>query len=218
VIIATGSEPNLPDHPGRRTEEHGIADRLGRHVLPTLPGLDLPMVYSSEEVLSGAAAPTGRVIVLDVNGHWEASGTAEFLADQGCDVELITPSLMAGQDLEGGTRTLFYRRAAMKHVRLRTATTVTAIEPGRVQIRPVFGSQPSDTWERYLIINGEAEWLEGIDAVVAVLGRRSREDLYHACKDYEGLAGVRIERVGDCVAPRLVESNIAEAHALGMQL
>ena len=53
------------------------------------------MVYSSEEVLSGAASLAGRVIVLDVNGHWEAAGTAEFLADQGCDVELITPSLMA---------------------------------------------------------------------------------------------------------------------------
>lgn len=218
VIIATGSEPNLPDRTGRHTEDHGIADRLGRHVLPTIPGLDLPMVYSSEEVLSGAATLTGRVIVLDVNGHWEAAGTAEFLADQGCNVELITPSLMAGQDLEGGTRTLFYRRAAMKHVRFRTATTVTAIEPGRVQIRPVFGSQPSDTWERYLIINGEAEWLEGIDAVVAVVGRRSREDLYHACKDDEGLTGIRIERVGDCVAPRLVESNIAEAHVLAMQI
>jgi hypothetical protein len=176
------------------------------------------MVYSSEEVLSGDATVTGRVIVLDVNGHWEAAGTAEFLADQGCDVELITPSLMAGVDLEGGTRTLFYRRAAMKHVRFRTATTVTAIEPGRVQIRPVFGSKPSDTWERYLIINGDAEWIEGIDALVAVVGRRSREDLYHACKDYPGLSGTRIERVGDCVAPRLVESNIAEAHGLAMQL
>ena len=87
-----------------------------------------------------------------------------------------------------------------------------------MQIRPVFGSQPSDTWERYLIINGEAEWLEGIDAVVAVVGRRSREDLYHACKDDVVLAGIRIERVGDCVAPRLVESNIAEAHVLAMRL
>lgn len=218
VVIATGSEPNLPDRPGRHTEDNGIARRLGRHVLPNLPGLDLPMVHSSEEVLSGAVTVMGRVIVLDVNGHWEAAGTAEYLADIGCDVELITPSFMAGHDLEGGTRTLFYRRAAIKHVRFRTATTVTAIEPGRVQIRPVFGSAPSDTWERYLIINGEAEWLEGIDAVVAVVGRRSREDLFHACKDYAGLADVQIERVGDCVAPRLVESNIAEAHILAMRI
>jgi len=217
VVIATGSEPNLPDRRGRRRED-GIAERLGRHVGPTLPGLNLSTVYSSEEILSGAAAVKGRVIVLDINGHWEAAGTAEFLADQGCEVELITPSLMAGQDLEGGTRTLFYRRAAIKHVRFRTATTVSAIEPTRVQIRPVFGSQPSETWDRYLIINGEAEWLEGIDAVVAVIGRRSREDLYHACKAFEGLAAVRIDRVGDCVAPRLVESNIAEAHVFAMQL
>jgi hypothetical protein len=218
VVIATGSEPNLPNRPGRCTEARGMAARLGRHVLPTLPGLDLAMVHSSEEVLSGAAIVTGRVIVLDVNGHWEAAGTAEFLADQGCDVELITPSLMAGSDLEGGTRTLFYRRAAIKRIHFRTATAVTTIEPGRVQIRPVFGSKPSETWERYLIVNGEAEWIEGIDAVVAVIGRRSREDLFHACKDFGGLSGVRIERVGDCVAPRLIESNIAEAHVLAMTL
>ena len=218
LVIATGSEPNLPGRAGRRAEDNGIARRLGRHVLPVLPGLDLPMVHSSEEVLSGAVRLAGRVVVIDLNGHWEAAGTVEFLADQGCDVEHVTPSLMAGQDLEGGTRTLFYRRAAMKRVRLRTATTVTAIEPGRVQVRAVFGPQRSDTWERYLIINGEPEWIEGVDAVVAVVGRRSREDLYHACKDFAGLAGVRVERVGDCVAPRLVESNIAEAHFLALQL
>ena len=219
VVIATGSEPNLPDRRGRLTEDRGIAERLGRHVLPSLPGLDLPRPF----VRRGAVRrrdPVGPRVVFDVNGHWEAAGTAEFLADRGCDVELITPSLMAGSDLEGGTRTLFYRRAAIKKIRFRTATTVTAIEPGRVQIRPVFGPQPSDSWDRYLIINGEAEWLAGVDAVVAVIGRRSREDLFHACKEFpgprrgQGRAGRRLRRATagrkqHCGSPRFRHEHLA---------
>ena len=52
VIVATGSEPNLP-----RTPDEAVARSraLGRQVLPEIEGLDRPFVVSSDEVLSGAA-------------------------------------------------------------------------------------------------------------------------------------------------------------------
>jgi hypothetical protein len=56
------------------------------------------------------------------------------------------------------------------------------------------------------------------NAVVPVYGRRSREDLYLQLADATGLsqsADIRIERVGDCVAPRLVRGNIMGAYLLG---
>ena len=53
-----------------------------------------------------------------------------------------------------------------------------------------------------------------MDWVVPIIGRRSREDLFLNLKGDPRFAGVRIERVGDCVAPRLLESNIAEAFLL----
>ncbi len=51
-----------------------------------------------------------------------------------------------------------------------------------------------------------------------VIGRRSREDLFLKLKGDPRFEGVRIERTGDCVAPRLIESTIAEAFLLAQTL
>jgi len=216
IVIATGSEPNLPAGSQRRRDDAERARELGRQILPAIPGLDLDCVHSSDEVMSGEAKLSGRVLVIDNNGHWEGAGTAEYLADQGCRVEIVTPDLMVGGDIESGTRTLFYRRAAIKGITIRTALALRSIEPGRAVFTPVFSGLGTEGLDRYLLVAGEAVPIEGFDAVVAILGRRSREDLYHHCRAAPELAGVTIERVGDCVAPRLIESNIAEAHRLGL--
>ena len=41
----------------------------------------------------------GKVVVVDGNGHWEAAGTAEYLADRSCHVELVAGGLLAGAEL-----------------------------------------------------------------------------------------------------------------------
>jgi 2,4-dienoyl-CoA reductase-like NADH-dependent reductase (Old Yellow Enzyme family) len=214
IIIATGSEPNLPQ--GANPASDALA--LGRQVLPAVPGLDLPFVHSSDDVMSGSVKLTGRVLVIDNNGHWEGAGTAEYLAEQGCSVEIITSDLMVGGDIESGTRTLFYRRAAVRGMTIRSGVTVKAIRPGRVVVREVFSDAGTKGFGRYLLVEGEERLIEGFDSVVAVLGRRSREDLYHQCRASPSLAGLTIQRVGDAVAPRLIESNIAEAYAVGLTI
>ncbi len=214
IVIATGSEPNLPRTNGAASP----ALELGRQVLPAIQGLDLPFVHSSDDVMSGAVKLSGRVLVIDNNGHWEGAGTAEYLADNGCTVDVVTPDPMVGGDIESGTRTLFYRRAAIKGMTIRSGLALKAIEPGRVIVAPVFSGAGTQGFGRYLLVAGEEQAIEGFDAVVAIIGRRSREDLYHRCRTSKLLAGVTIERVGDCVAPRLIESNIAEAYAAGLAI
>ena len=78
MIVATGSEPNLPK---AAPDDTARSRELGLQVLPDIAGLDLPFVVSCDEVLSGEVEPQGKVVVIDGNGHWEAAGTAEFLAD-----------------------------------------------------------------------------------------------------------------------------------------
>lgn len=214
IVIATGSEPNLPRANGKAS----MAIDLGRHVRPSIPGLDLPFVHSSDAVMSGTVKLSGRVLVVDNNGHWEGAGTAEYLAEQGCSVEIVTPDMMVGGDIESGTRTLFYRRAAIKGIVIRAGLALKAVEPGRVVVCPVFSGAGTQGFGRYLLVAGAEMTIEGFDCVVAIIGRRSREDLYHECRASPLLAGVAIDRVGDAVAPRLIESNIAEAYALGLSL
>ena len=215
IILATGSEPNLPD---RIRAAVSRSRALGRQVLPEIPGLDLAHVVSADRVLAGEVKPSGRVLLIDDTGHWEAAGTAEFLADMGCSVTVVAGHGAVGSELEAGTRTLFNRRAAIKSIQMMPSTIVMSIEAGRVQVADVFSSGYADGWAKYILIPGNERWIEGIDWVVPVIGRRSREDLFLELKASDLFGGKRIERVGDCVAPRLIQSNILEAYNLAETL
>ena len=215
IVIATGSEPNLPNQQ-RDSAKH--ARELGRQVLPSIPGLDQDFVVSSDQVLSGEVEPSGNVLVVDDNGHWEAAGTAEYLADRNCRVQVIAPHSLIGEDIESGNRTLFYRRAAIKGIRLRPSTVLLEVGDHRVKVAAVFSSRNSTGWDKYLLVPSDEEWIEGIDWVVPIIGRRSREDLFLELKESPEFKDIKIERVGDCVVPRLIQSTITEAFTLAQAL
>ena len=82
----------------------------------------------------------------------------------------------------------------------------------------MFRSGDDTGWGKYVLIPGDERWIEGVDWVVAVIGRRSREDLFLKFRSAPELAGMRLERVGDCVAPRLLQSVILEAFTLAATL
>src|ERR1700676_829871 len=95
IVIATGSEPNLPN--GK--QDGGEYSRaLGLQILPDIPGLEQSFVVSCDQVLSGELTLRGQVVLVDDNGHWEAAGTAEYLADQGCQVQVISSHSLVGED------------------------------------------------------------------------------------------------------------------------
>lgn len=213
IVIATGSQANLPVVPRRAILDPDAAvlsRQLGRqppHVLPNrnIAGLERDNVFSCDEVLSGAVLPGPRVLVVDGSGIWSGAGTAEYLADAGFDVLVITKGEVVGADLDGSNRVLFYQRAAEKGIVLRPLTELMTVESGRVRIAST--------------VTGVEDEVE-VDAVVPVYGRRSREDLFlQLVTGAVSLApGTRVERVGDCVAPRLVRSNITDAFLLARSL
>lgn len=215
VIVATGSEPNLPN---LDECESILSMAEGRQVLPEIEGLDLPHVLSVDQVLSHKAIPTGHVVVIDNNGHWEAAGTAEFLADAGCRVTVLASHMLVGENIEGGAMTLFHRRAAIKNITLKTSVSVTSIEPGIVSFTPVFSGADAIGWGQYILMPGEEEQMPDVDWVVPAIGRRSREDLYLSLRRDEKFGSIRVERIGDCAVPRLIQSTIGEAFELARDL
>lgn len=209
VVVATGSQPNLPPEHSQSevdADAGGVARSLGLGALTPLPGLELGHVFSSDQVLRGAPVAGKRVLVFDGNGHWEAAGTAEFLADAGHEVEIISPRHAIGYDLEDTNFALFVQRSGKKALRLRPFTDLLEIEPGRVRLRDVLTGE--DTWEQF-------------DAVVPVYPRRSRDDIYFQLRERfaeGGRSDVELMRVGDAAAPRLVQSVLLEAHKIGASL
>src|SRR5207247_9586708 len=78
VIVATGAAP----------------------LVPPVPGLAAcPYAVSAWDVLLETKPLGQRVIVIDDQGGQESKSAAEFLLDQGRQVEVITPQYCAGEDI-----------------------------------------------------------------------------------------------------------------------
>lgn len=215
LVVATGSEPNLP---GTRSRDTELSLELGLQILPETKGLDRDNVVSVDDVLSSRVRPSGHVVVVDGNGHWEAAGTAEFLADAGCRVTVLAGHQLVGANIEAGTRTLFYRRAAIKGIAFRPSMRLVSVGDRQVVVSPVFSAADAIGWGKYLLMPGEDETIEDVDWVVPAIGRRSRERLFLEVLGSGRLGDTRLERVGDCVVPRLIQATIAEAFELGRSI
>lgn len=210
VIVATGSQPNLAGATQRSTTDPDagrIARERGLHAFIPIPGVDGPNVRSTDEILGGAELPGRRVLVIDQHGHWEAAGTAEYLADRGFEVEIVTDRPEPGFGLEATNRAMFLQRARTKGIRMTPLTAVRAIDRDGVTVVDV--------------LNGTERRLGSLDVVVPVWPRASRDDLYFTLLDRiaarEGPAP-DILRIGDAAAPRLIQSILLEAHQIVMNL
>lgn len=206
IIAATGSEPDLPRRSADPADPKPGTVR-GLHAGPSVPGLDLPCVASVDEVLAGTSYPASRVLVVDGTGHWEAAGTAEFLAHRGHTVTITSRRAAVGAELEKSNAELFLQRARQTGIRILPWTELKQVQTEQLELLDV--------------LSGESYWSSDFDLVVAAYPRRSRDGLYlgllEAAAEHSG-GSPRVERIGDAAAPRLIETTLLEAHLLGATL
>ncbi len=176
VIVATGSSPD-----------------------PTaIPGADQEDVVDVTDILSGRVTPGKHVLLIDRLGFHEATSTAEFMAEQGCKVEVVTQTLYVGQDL-GVTLDLenWYRQARRLGITCTPNHSVLSIENKVVTALHNYTSQ---------IVQFPA-----VDTIVLSVHRRPNCDLYGALKGRVPA----LYRIGDCVAPRRAHAAIIEGEKAG---
>lgn len=189
VVVATGSAPSLLD------------------TTPPVAAPHSARVISVDDVLSGSAPVGGNVLLVDANGHWEAAGTAEFLADSGCDVHMITRRSTVGANLEETNYGLFMERAAQKGIRMEPFVELESVGDGGAVVKEV--------------LTGRTRSIAGIDAVVPVYARRSCDDLYFGLRALladDKTHPVQVTRLGDAAAPRLIEAVLLEAHQMALAI
>ena len=176
VIVATGSAP----------------DRSA------IPGADSPAVADVTDILSGRVTPGKRVLLIDRLGFHEATSTAEFLAEQGCEVEVVTQTLYVGQDL-GVTLDLenWYRQARRLGIRCTPNHSVLGIEDRVVTALHNY--------------SGQIVQFPEVDTIVLSVHRRANCQLYTGLKDKV----TELYRIGDCVAPRRAHAAIIEGEKAG---
>jgi len=172
VIVATGSTPFVPD----------------------IPGADGGNVVNVWDVLEERVGVGRRVVVVDGDKGQQGCSTAEFLADQGKEVELLSRSLHVGADIDSHTWPLLRRRLIEKGVVLSPHTWVKRITEDKVLV--------------YDLLTFAEKEIEGVDTVVLALGGKANDDLYRSLKGQVK----ELYAMGDCVVPRTVEKAIYEGH------
>jgi mycofactocin system FadH/OYE family oxidoreductase 2 len=179
VIVATGSRPKTSP----------------------VAGADGPGVFNVWQVLSGEAELGEKVLLIDYDGHHQATATAEFLAELGKTVHVVTSSLFVGADL-GPSQDLYLSRQRLltKGVTFTPDFAVMEIKGLDVHGFNVY----SNTWDV----------ISGYDGIVTAMGNDACEDLYFALK---GLVP-ELYRIGDCVAPRKVDMAIHEGYVAGKRV
>jgi len=173
VLLATGSLP----------------------LLPQVPGADLPHVATVWQILQGekGGSPGDYVLVYDLMGFHQATGTAELLAEKGCTVEVVTPQFYVGGDLSITLDIeLWYRRALAKGILLTPNHFLAGLGPNNATIMNNY--------------TGQTRHLEGLALAVMATPQSANDALY------QQLLGKvqQLYRIGDCLAPRRVEHAILD--------
>ena len=184
VIVATGSRP----------KEQPVG------------GADGPAIYNVWQVLNGEAEQLGQnVCLIDYDGHHRASATAEFLANQGKTVHIITSSLFIGAEL-GPTQDLYLTRQRLLQKGVTFTPDIAVIEVG--------GDAGAKTVKGFNVYSNIWDEWGPFDALVLAMGQRVDDALYMSLKGKVD----ELYRIGDSVAPRKVDMAIWEGHRIGREI
>jgi 2,4-dienoyl-CoA reductase-like NADH-dependent reductase (Old Yellow Enzyme family)/thioredoxin reductase len=178
VIIATGSRP---------------------YVLP-VPGGEQGHVASPSQILKGEVIAGQRVVVYESTGLQEGPTVADYLAEKGKQVELLTHFAVINtywglQTMLLGTHLpIIWTRLKGKGVVITPLTTIKKISGKTVTVADV--------------ITGEEREIRDIDTVVMATGYRANNTLYKALKGKVK----ELYRIGDCSLPRRALDAIFEGY------
>lgn len=189
VVLATGSSP-------RRSGFSSAAPSV-----MSVPGARLRHVVTAEDLLFGRVTAGVHVLVIDDDPHVQAVTVAEHLAEDGKTVSIMTNRPWVGSAVGGRNLRYTYKRLRTRGVELVANTWVRSIDVSSVVT--------------YDIYSGREQVLKPVDTVVLATGNRVRRALWSRLS---GRAGIEVHRVGDCVAPRLLDHAIWDGSNVGRML
>jgi 2,4-dienoyl-CoA reductase-like NADH-dependent reductase (Old Yellow Enzyme family) len=137
--------------------------------------------------------PARAVVVDDGSGFWHGISAAEYLAERGAEVELVTPARGVALTIPHESIANVARRLAAHGVRVRVLAQVTAVDGDTVALTEGFAGEPAET---------------AADLVVVRTRLRANDEL---ARDLEG-AGPALATVGDASAPRRLNHAVFDAN------
>lgn len=160
-------------------------------------------IVTAASVLRRESDVGDRVLVVaGYDGYRAPLSLAEMLRNEGRDVHLITERALVGEALDPATNHAMVARLMNLGIELSTFTAFERIDGRQATTRHCLSREPGV--------------IDDIDTVVTVR-RRPNSAVLHDLRS--GLAGVPVQPIGDCLAPRRILTAVHEgaraAHALG---
>ena len=199
VVVATGGVPNI-----------SFLDA----------GEDL--AASTWDILSGAVKPAGRVLLYDDNGAHPGMTAAEFIAEAGSKLEVVTPERTLAPDVGGTNYPAYFRALALAGAKIEINLRLERIERRGNAVAGVF-------FDEY----GKRQVVKEADQIVVDHGAAPVAELYFVLKpgsinlgeiDYKALLAnrpqevvrnpegrYRLFRIGDAVASRNIHAAVYDA-------
>ncbi len=194
--------------------------------LPTKDILDFgnELTVSAWDILSGDVKPGQNVLLFDDAGDHTALQAAQFLAESGATVEVMTPDRTFAPEVMAMNLVPYMRAMQDKAVKFTVTYRLSGVEKDGNQIKAVIGSD-------YMKLAQERHF----DQIVVNHGTQPLADIYFDLKpqsenlgavDYEALVagqpqpegkgpkGFRLYRIGDAVEARNTHAAIYEAMRL----
>ncbi len=171
--------------------------------LPNVVGLDRDNVFTVEEILRHEKWDSlgNSVLIYDrINGHYKATAPADYLVDQDKRVTFITPLEYMGANMEAQNLIPLHKRLFEKGVRSMAFTDLEEVRNGKVIVKNVY--------------SGEKSEIDGIDSVIISYMNKTNDKIYFELKGKIK----ELYRIGDCLAPRRIQSAILEGHEVGMKI
>lgn len=172
VIVATGAAPFIPEVPG--SESAGIP------------------IVNALEVLDGKAEAGENVLVVAYESYSIGLTVAEFLAEKGKKVEVLSDSVYAGSRFDYGTLPSIYTRL------LTHGVTITPLSG----LREIHGK----SLVVHNVLTGAERTIDTVDTVVFATDGRPNDELYHSLKGKVK----ELYRVGQCLAPRSLLDSVLD--------
>jgi dimethylamine/trimethylamine dehydrogenase len=173
-------------------------DGRGRSIHHPIPGHDLPGVFTPDDLMDGNL-PTGRVTLYDDDHFYLGGVLAELLAQNGCDVTLVTPAPLVS----------YWTQFTLEQSKIQTRLMKLGIKLIPQTLLSEIGSD--------FVTLSHALTAETIElpreAIVLITDRMSNDNLYHELQPalVDGrLMSLRL--IGDAEAPNIIAQAVFSGH------
>ena len=178
IVVATGSKPWLPD----------------------VEGTEQPHVSTARAVMAGASEVAGKILVVDTTGRAEAATTADWLSEQGHQVDLLTGLETIAPYMPSPARHHLLEKLMSAGVGLITHTALWSIDKTEI--------------DAYNVVTWQPLTLSGYQHVIFASGGLADSELYKALAEQHESTHL----IGDAYQARDIEIAVVDGHRIGREL